>query len=138
MKSRVFAILGSLTLLTAAAALAQSELVLRADIPFDFRVGTAMLPAGQYDVRPQTVGGVMLIRRVDGSAAAMTLTNGARARKTPGPGTLVFNRYGNTYFLGEVWNPGSSEGCQVIKSKAEREFARNKSPIPHVEVAVAK
>lgn len=138
MKSRVFAMLSSLTLLTAAAALAQTEPVMRADIPFDFRVGTAILPAGQYDVGPQSGGSVLLIRRVDGRSAAMTMTYWGEARKIPGPGTLVFNRYGKTYFLREVWNPGSSEGRQVIKSKGEREFARNNSPAPHVQVALAQ
>jgi hypothetical protein len=137
MKSRVFAMLSSLTLLTAAAALAQDELAMRADVPFDFRIGTAILRAGQYDVRPQS-GGLMLIRNVDGSSAAMTLTYGARVRETAGPGALVFNRYGKTYFLAAVCNSDSSEGRQVIKSKREREFARDNSPAPPVRVALAR
>jgi hypothetical protein len=38
---------------------------------------------------------------------------------------LVFNRYGSTYFLSEVWEGlGSDDGLRVVPSKAERMTAR--------------
>jgi hypothetical protein len=37
---------------------------------------------------------------------------------------LTFRRYGNTYFLAQVWVSGSAEGREMIKSKAERDLAK--------------
>jgi len=39
-------------------------------------------------------------------------------------GTLVFNRYGNDYYLSEVWPAGGSTGRELLKSHTERELAR--------------
>ncbi len=128
MKNRVFATLSSLTLLTAAAAFGQSHLM-RADIPFEFRVGTKILPAGHYDVG-RAAPGVLSIRCFERNAAVMILTEVIEAREVPEKGTLVFKRYDNTYFLSRVWTPGSSSGQELHKSKAERELARANSAIP--------
>ncbi len=140
MKRLTFTTLSSLTLLTAAAAFAQSDLPMRANIPFDFRVGKAILPAGLYTVRPGGVTGCLSIRRVDGKGSAMAQTFGADARKgsTATTGTLLFNRYGDTYFLAKVWNADSAEGRQIVASKVERELARNSSLAPRVNVVLAK
>jgi hypothetical protein len=138
MKNRVFASLSSLTLLTAAAASAQSSTVMRADIPFEFRVGTTILPPGQYDVRAQVVPGVTSIRCFECKAGVMILTDVVEARKTPTTGTLVFNRYDRTYFLSRVWTPENSRGRELRKSKSEREFARSTSAVPPVAVALAR
>ena len=44
---------------------------------------------------------------------------------------LTFRRYGSTYFLAQVWTPGSAEGQEILKSKGERaaesEMAKNPS-----------
>jgi len=42
----------------------------------------------------------------------------------PDEGRLVFNKYGDTYYLSEVWKPGDSQGGALAKSKTEREIAR--------------
>jgi hypothetical protein len=133
MKSLVFATLSSLTLLTAA--FAQSG-VLVADIPFEFRVGTTLLPAGHYSVHPQASTHILSIQCFECNAAAMILTNGVEARKMPVTAKLVFNRYGNKYFLATVWTPGNPTGRELPKSAAEREVARNGSVDPPVQVAL--
>ena len=129
MKNRFFATLSSLTLLTAAAGFAQSNIVLKADIPFEFRVGTTVLPAGHYDVRSQVTPGVLLIRCIECQASALIQTSGIEAKKRPETATLVFSRYDSTHFLSTVWTPGHSRGLELPKSKAEREFARSSSPV---------
>ena len=50
MKNRIFATLSSLTLLTTAAAFAQGNPALEADIPFAFHIGEQTLPAGEYSI----------------------------------------------------------------------------------------
>jgi hypothetical protein len=38
-------------------------------------------------------------------------------------GKLVFHRYGNEYFLSEVWTPGDEWGHRLSKTRREREIA---------------
>jgi len=140
MRKRIFATFSSLALLTAAAVFAQSNEVMRFDIPFDFHVGTTVLPAGHYSVHPQASmsGRVLLIRGIDRKSAVMYPTNAATARKMPETGKLVFNRYDKTYFLSSVWTAGDPQGRELLKSKAELEFARNGSPIRTEQVVLAR
>jgi hypothetical protein len=112
---------------------------MRADIPFEFRVGTTILPPGRYDVRPQvTATGVRSIRCFECKAGVMILTDGIEDRKTPATGKLVFNRYNKTYFLSSVWTPGYAQGRQLRKSKAERELTRSGSAVSTLVVALAR
>jgi hypothetical protein len=70
--------------------------------------------------------------------SALILMNRADAGKTPELATLTFNRYDKTRFLSRVRIPEYSQGLELRKSKAELEFARNSSPLPPVEVALAR
>ena len=138
MKNRFFATLSSLALLTSAAAFAQSDAVMQANIPFEFHVGATILPPGRYEVRPQINPGVLSIRRRDCNASAMIVMHAVDARKTPEAATLVFNRYDDTYFLSRVWTPEYSQGRELPKSKAELEYARNSWPAQPAVVALVR
>jgi hypothetical protein len=104
---------------------------LRAQIPFDFVVGDKTLAAGRYSVGLISTDSAdaIFVRSHDGARNVIRLTSsvstGARKRRT----MLTFLRYGDTYYLSQVWIAGSSEGREMLKSKAERtaerELARN-------------
>lgn len=134
MKSRMFAMLSSLTLLTAAGALAQSGDLLKADIPFEFRVGDTRMPAGHYDLRVGTTSGAVWIR--SGHNAASSLTYAVDTHAKGDNGKLVFTRYGKTYVLSTVCTPGN-KGRQLSAPKANREWARSTVPESVVEVALS-
>ena len=137
MKSRIFATLSSLALLTAATAFAQSDGPMRVAIPFEFRVGKTILPAGPYDVRVQFTS-VVVLRSSEGKAGMRILTHGVGGGwDIPKKSRLEFHRYGNTYFLARVWSRGTSQGRELRKSMAERELARNISPVAPVAFALA-
>lgn len=136
MKNRILATSFSLTLLTAAAALGQSNALSTADIPFEFHVGTTVLPAGHYLVRPGFANGVLSIQSLN--RGAMIITGTIEAQKAPTTGKLVFNRYGDSYFLSKVWTAGDSVGRKLPIAKMERELARNSSSAPPSEVVVAR
>src|SRR5689334_17965931 len=80
---------------------------LTATIPFNFHVGRDVLPAGKYDVK-----------EITGSAIRLLSLNGDRAVAATGTmpiwnadgkvSKLVFNRYGNDYFLSEIHWLGTS------------------------------
>ena len=47
--------------------------------------------------------------------------NVAKPSRQTGPGAIVFNRYGDRYFLSQIWKPHNATGKQAVKSAAERE-----------------
>jgi hypothetical protein len=124
----------ALAFATALASSAQSRSKkIRADIPFDFVVGDKALTAGEYTVGSITTGSDegMLVRSRDGHNRAIRLTNAVSSNTLKNEVALTFRRYGNTYFLAQVWLGDSSMGREMLKSKAERvaerELAKNSS-----------
>jgi hypothetical protein len=98
-----------------------------ATIPFDFIVGKMTLPAGQYTVSPLDHKRGLVVRSEDGKSTAMVLTMGVQTKSAKNQARLVFNRYGNTYFLSQVWRGYDSEGFALHKSNQEREIALNQN-----------
>ncbi|HVN83185.1 MAG TPA: hypothetical protein VMW38_29645 [Terriglobia bacterium] len=110
-----------------------------ADIPFNFHVGNATLPAGPYQVNsgyPTTDS--LSIRSKDGSKGAIVMTSAVAPMKADGTSKLVFNQYGSEYFLSEVWNPYDSIVRGVVKTKSEVEVARKVREGQITEVALKK
>jgi len=100
---------------------------LTANVPFDFTVSDKKLPAGKYSIsRAQTSNGDLVLQIVsaDGQKNISRLTIPVITHKPMNQGTLVFNRYGNDYYLSEVWPAGGSTGRELPKSRTERELAR--------------
>jgi hypothetical protein len=110
---------------------AQGGNSIKADIPFDFVVGSKTLAAGEYSIGSFTAdGAAMRVSRSDGSNNAIRLSNSIVAPRPKQKSMLTFRRYGNTYFLAEVWVAGSTQGRELLKSKGERaaeQLARNSS-----------
>jgi hypothetical protein len=100
---------------------------LTANVPFDFTVSDKKLPAGKYSIsRAQTSNGDLVLQIVsaDGQKNISRLTIPVITLKPMNQGTLVFNRYGNDYFLSAVWPAGGSTGRELLRSRTERELAR--------------
>ena len=100
-------------------------------IPFDFIVGGKTLPSGKYTVTAATNDGEGLrIATRDGKSSVYRLSNLITDNGRNGKARMVFRRYGQQYFLAEVWSGGNS-GRQLRPSKRERslqqELASNAS-----------
>jgi hypothetical protein len=141
MKNKVTTIIAAVGLfLTLAISIsAQTPSGATAIIPFDFTAGKATLKAGTYMITGST-GSALRIRSADGKTTVLInapLTVGSRDYKAGE--RLVFNRYGNEYFLTQVWLTVES-GRQLFPSKAEsaaaRELANNKTRPERVDVAI--
>jgi hypothetical protein len=112
---------------TALASNAQSRTQkITARVPFDFVVGDKTLAAGEYVIGKATTAAStgILIRSSDGQHSAIRLTNAVNAKASGTQAALTFRRYGNAYYLAQVWTPGASEGRELFKSKAERAAER--------------
>ncbi len=98
-----------------ATANAQTNSNLRADVPFNFSVGKTAIPAGDCGV--VIASKVARISCADGQAGIV----GQEARQdATGTAKLVFHKYGDQYFLAEVWT--ESNGLILTESPAEKEM----------------
>jgi hypothetical protein len=100
---------------------------IRANIPFDFTVGEEKLPAGEYSIgraRQDSGDTVLAISSVDRPGNAFPITSAVQTLEPKGTGTLVFHRYGDEYFLFQVWAAGANTGRVIPKSRGEREMER--------------
>ena len=132
-------IVKTLTMLTLVVGLAMAAVVVpangqvstfvTADIPFDFIVADKRLPAGKYTVTEASSNGLN-IRGRDADSSAIRLTNAIAEKSKKRNARMVFHRYGQQYFLAEVWS-GESYGHQLLKCSKERhlrqELASNAS-----------
>jgi len=132
MKKQSFLMAGVLVLSSMAATqVARAQETMVVDIPFAFTAGNATLPAGEYRVQKMDRNSaVLLIHCWDTRASALVITNAAQAKELQTESKLVFNRYGNRYFLSQVWTSGSIRGRQLPISPREKEMpqlARNET-----------
>jgi len=123
--------------LTAAGTLAAQSLTVKANIPFNFVVSGATLPAGEYSVGQADSRGPMIVRGGNHDVSAFTLAAPAAAQPDrPGTARLVFHRYGDQYFLYQVWTP-DGQGEQIQPTRLERELtAHGNRPIQAVVAAL--
>lgn len=125
MKTRAMLMLSLMALavmLSSRVAQAQDRVI--ANIPFDFAAGSTKLPAGEYTVKVVEATRMLLVQNTaDPHASLFIPANTAEANQIQTGSKLVFNRYGDRYFLSQVWMEGSSRGRQLLKSKSEKEIA---------------
>lgn len=112
MKPKLYVLAAALVLSVVAtgASYAQQH-PLSVEIPFAFQAGDHTLPAGKYLV-DSTVSGtraVQRLRQVDGNAVMVVMTIPVEASNGRTEPELVFNCYGQTKFLSQIWT-GDSEG----------------------------
>ena len=92
-----------------------------AHVPFDFLVGSESMPAGQYTVRSSNAqGDVLRITSTDMTKDVVRLSSALYGQSSKPK--LVFHRYGDRYFLAEIWD--GDQGRMLIKSKQERAAQR--------------
>ncbi len=118
MMRATFGILATLSL-AATSLTAQSKPLIKVNVPFNFVAGAKTLPAGEYRVQTERPN-VVLIQGLDSKSNMNLLAHSAQNTQMNGVGALKFNRYGDRYFLSEIWT-GSDVGQQLPKSRAEKE-----------------
>src|SRR6266478_3926905 len=97
-----------------------------ADIPFQFHVGNTTLPAGKYVIH-QLDGSdltMMQISTADGRQSALFSVEPAEAKTTPEKTELIFNKYGDQYFLSELFDEGNLDGNKLFESRDEKQASK--------------
>lgn len=99
-------------------------------IPFAFYVGDTKLPAGSYEVQAVREQVMRIInistKNVAAAFSPIAITRANTSLQTSG---LVFNRYGDEYFLSEMWPAGTSSGRMLPRSDLEIRLAKKVPPI---------
>ena len=116
----VFAL--TMVLIFAATASAQSEKLI-VHIPFDFQIGKIPLSSGTYTIQLIS-GSVLAVVSTDGRSGTFNMTLPNAVKGYPTTDRLVFNRYGDRYFLSNVVWAGYDTGRKLRPSGAELELAR--------------
>jgi hypothetical protein len=105
---------------------AQIDGDLDADIPFQFHVGPKELPAGRYRVHVLDEGTqrIMEITSADGSTSALFQVQESDAKSAPAQSELIFNKYGDDYFLSKLYDEGDPSGSELIESRYEKQISK--------------
>ena len=118
--------LGLLLILTSVSVAAQSQRSGPTRIPFSFIVGGKTLPAGVYTFgsNRRDYDKVWSVQRRDGDHSALFTTIPVRANETQEKTKIVFHKYGDQYFLAQIWTAGGNSGRALLMPREERELAK--------------
>jgi hypothetical protein len=125
-------------LFPAAALFAQTEgqRLMKVNIPFAFSVEDHSLPAGEYLVFTVTPERSIRIVNTDGKHSAVVNTLPNYAKSPSENSRMVFHRYGNEYFLAQVWTGGQNVVRDPLSSKRAMEIASS-GGMPETRTIVA-
>ena len=117
-------------------AVAQSRSMM-ATIPFAFHDGSHTFSAGKYQIRCDS--NILSVQSTDGENVSVHMMTIAEIRtRTTEVGKLIFNKYGDQYFLSDVWLAGSESGRKLVASRLEKQLRGTpaKRPAPDNQVAL--
>ena len=128
MKQRVLCLLGFIGVVLGISAIsAQGQVIgqLEADIPFTFHAGGTKLPPGKYVIHVLNGSDLTLmeIQSADGRTSALFEVREAQDSTSPKKTELVFNHYGNRYFLSKLFDEGEKLGSAVVESGYSKQYA---------------
>ena len=129
----------AICLLFAAATLfaqTESQRLMKVNVPFAFGVEDHCLPAGEYLVLTVTPERSIRIVSTDGKHSAIVNTLPNYAKSPSETSRLVFHRYGDEYFLAQVWTGGQNVARSPLSSKRAMEIASS-SGMPETLTVIA-
>jgi hypothetical protein len=115
--------------LIAARAQMDSDTIIDANIPFQFVVGKATLPAGKYTIKQmddsEDTPNVIEISSADGRVRTLFDTENASLDAAPKKSEIIFDKIGNNYFLSQIFLEGENYGVQAEESRMEKKLKKN-------------
>ena len=129
----MLALVSGILMIACASVQAQSRTT-RASISFDFAAANSTMKAGEYTVQ-QVSAQTILLKSADRKSQAYVMTPQSINSTNRRPQRLVFRRYGNSYFLGEIWTTEFT-GMRLAPSKDERSIAKAGDRPQSVEIAL--
>ncbi len=136
MKCNIYGALMIIALaLIVSAPIAQAEARINAQVPFDFTLDQKSVPAGEYEISSLN-NNVLVLRNLDTREARLVIKPmHVQVSQTPGA-KLVFHKYGDQYFLVQIWDGQGNIGIAFHESKREKELQAANSVTHQPEVVV--
>ena len=141
--SKTIAIFGLFFMLAITSVNAQAQGRVEVKIPFDFTAGKVTFKAGTYRIKRVTDTS-LAIRSIDGKKQALlSAPLGIGSRDSKAGERVVFNQYGDQYFLSQVWL-SSDSGRQLFTTGTEAKVAvdykigHNNAKPQRVEIAASR
>jgi hypothetical protein len=131
LKRSIQTLVVSALVLCAFTAAASAQVVLttrKVNVDFDFYAGKKLMPAGDYEfkVTPNSQAqGLVRVRNLSTGEVTILNSIGDRGVKNAKPGVIVFNKYGDQYFLSRLHLGDDNNVQAIIKGKNERKLLRN-------------
>ncbi len=115
---------GWILLAALAVPLSAQTIRLNANIPFRFTVNGVSMPAGNYMVEKSSASSFVTLSdsRENTAVAAPVSSAGVLDNGNGDEAKLYFHRYGDQYFLSQIWDGPEHAGIAVWKSRAEIEL----------------
>ena len=101
---------------------AQSRITVK--VPFAFNVSDQSFPAGQYSLFSWRDH--LTLQNSTGAAVFFGIVNSVSGRHVSERGEVIFHCYEERCFLSELWVPTRENGSQLLLSKTEKEWAKNR------------
>lgn len=117
-------------LLTAVTLFAQTEnhQLMTVKVPFSFSVQDHSLPAGEYNIFTVLPERAIRITSIDGRYSVVVNTLPNYTSSVSESSRVIFHRYGDEYFLAQVWTLGQTVGRNPMLGKRASERASSGSP----------
>lgn len=126
MKLTVLALAAVAMLALTGSALAQSTYV-NMNVPFAFTVNNTSMPEGNYSIERTSSPGVLLLA---GESKAVLVPAISAEELTAAPQSkLVFKKYGDHYYLWQVWRVAGSVGFEVPLHRSAQMVAQKSSTV---------
>ncbi len=120
----------SLVALSGVSAFGMAPDGIRAKVPFEFRVGSVTLPAGEYLITSESANDPELLelRNENGSPSVLIMAQPLY----PNSGVsvkpeLVFKRVGNLEYLTQIWDSAGEAGERVLEPALVNKSGHHKS-----------
>ena len=95
-----------------------------------------MFPAGRYLIRCGP-NNMISVESTTGDSLAINMTIGELRGQATDRGKLIFHKYGDEYFLSDVWLARSESGRKLLPSRAEKELRGSPSRRPAAGTQIA-
>jgi len=122
--AKVVLLMTFVCLLTAAGY--SQQLILKADVPFDFIVGTKTFPAGEYYVS-RISAQTLSLRGSNNSFLTTFITEPVMSSFSQSNPKLKFQAVGGQYVLTEIWPDGAASGYELFATKKVNYIAETPS-----------
>ena len=120
MKQQLLTLVRAFALFLVAGSAFGQTINVRANVPFDFVVSGKTLPAGDYAISTNPAGSALFVQSLQsGKITIAGAGYNAENLNLAQQSKLVFTKYGNTYFLHQVWEDGKADARELPKSHRE-------------------